>query len=115
MNKYKTIKVKYGWVGLFQTSLNWKNFIQVYWCFIHSKLHPATDFGFSLFGFVLPCINRHRSLIAARFYTWNKIPAGFMSLSILYLPSLDFRIGNGKTWFWIRCENYAFIRSRINF
>jgi hypothetical protein len=115
MNRYKTKKVKLGWIGLFQTSLNWHNVFQLHWCFIRSKLHPATEFGFTLFGFVLTHINRHRSLISFRWYTWDEKPAGILSVSVFYLPDLSFRIGNGKTWFWVRCENYAFYKSKKSF
>ena len=30
----------------------------------------------------------------------------YLTVEFLFLPSLDFRIGDGKTWFWIRNENW---------
>ena len=106
MNRYKVIKNKYGWLGFFQTSLNFKNIFILHWDFIYSSLHPSTRFGFTFLGFVIPKIKRHRSLLAINFFTWDGKPAGYLSIMFLYMPSIDLRIGNCKTWFWIRSENW---------
>lgn len=41
-----------------------------------------------------------------KFRAWDEKPSGYLSINFLYLPSLDFRIGNGKNWFLIRNENW---------
>lgn len=115
MNRYKCIKFKgNNWIGLFQTSLNWRNVFILYWCFIHTSLHPDTRFGFSILNFVLPIIERSRSLLGVHFYTWDKSKAGYLSIKLLYLPGLNFRIGNKKTWFWLRNENIYAYKCRRN-
>lgn len=109
MNRYKVKRNRFGWIGLFQTSLNWKNCFQLNWCFICTELHPSIEFGFTILGFVLPIINRGRELFGIHFYTWGKSKSAFLSIGLFYLPSIDFRIGNNKTWFWIRNENIYII------
>lgn len=106
MDRYKIIKLpKNNWIGLFSGSYRIKHFFSISWRWIHSSLHPDTEFAFSLFGFILPVIDRCRHLFFFRFFTWDKTPAAYLTFSFLYLPSIDFRIGNGRTWWYIRNEN----------
>ena len=103
MNRYKTIiQSKLGWVGLFQTSLNWKNCFMIHWCFVCSKLHPSKEFGFTILG--LSFIGKNKSLASLRFYDWGTPKACYFGFSFLFLPALSFRIGDGTTWKYIRCE-----------
>lgn len=105
---YKPFKIKkYNWwFNVYQGYFNVKNIFIIHWLWICDSLHPSIRYGFTLFGFVLPLIERHRSLLGINFYTWDEKPAGYLSINFLYLPSLDFRIGNGKTWLWIRNGNW---------
>ncbi len=87
--------------------------------YIHTKLVygvfelQPTDFRLFLFPIIM--WGRSRHLFGFIFHRWNNVKAvmgsalpyrAYFSISLLYFPSLDFRIGNGKNWFWIRNENY---------
>jgi hypothetical protein len=106
MDRYKTIRVKLGWIGLFQTSLSLSNLFSVRWTFLMTPMHPQVEFSLSILHFTLPIIDRSRSIFSLRYYTWKGDKKGFLSFSFLYLPDIEFRIGNGKTWLWILSENY---------
>lgn len=109
MDRYKTFKIRRfnWWIGLFQGSINVKNCFILGWKWIHSKMHPETEFTVTILGLVLPIIDQHRCLFGITFYTWAKTKrAGLLNIRILYLPSIEFRIGNGKSWLHIRNENF---------
>lgn len=115
MNKYKVIKNKFGWLGIWQTKQNWKNILQIYWCFICTKLHPAREIGFTILGFVI--LGKHRALLSFRFYDWGTPKLGhpkmgMLNISVFYLPHFDFSIGNGKTWLYVRNEQLYYYRNK---
>jgi len=63
---------------------------------------------------ILPARNR-RYLFLFHYYNWgrNHPKKMYLSFGIFYLTVLDFRIGNGKTWLWIRNENlHSFLMTR---
>jgi len=85
--------------------------------YIHSKLVygmfelQPTDLRLYLFPII---ISRARHLFGFTYHRWSNPKAitrealpklAYFSISIFYMPSLDFRIGNGKSWFWVRNEN----------
>lgn len=105
---YKPFKIeKYNWwFNFYQGNFNIKNCFILGWCWICDNLHPAMRFSLSIFRFLFPFLYRSRALFSFNIYTWDKRPALYLSVELLFLPSLDFRIGNGKTWIWIRNENW---------
>ena len=119
MDRYKVYKVKkYNWwFGLFSGNLNYKNIFILHWQWLHTQMHPETRFGFTILGFVLPVIERSRCLLGFNLYNWRKSLKCFsIGFRFLYLPELEFIIGNGKTLMYIRCENYyAWKCHRANF
>jgi hypothetical protein len=94
MNRYRVIKLPLNnWIGFFQTNLNFKNIFIISWVFINTKMHDALEFSFVLFGFIIPIINKHRSLFSFSFYTWGAKHKGAMvSFSFFWLPQISFRI-----------------------
>ena len=94
MNKNRVIRNKSGtqWIGLFQTCISIKRYFYLSWRFIDERKNLMFEL---LYG-----------IVSFRFYTWNEKPACYVSFRILWMQYLDFRIGNSKTWFYIRCENY---------
>ena len=96
-------------------------FIRKCWkaLYINSKLIHGTfeimpiDFRFYTFPIIIK--ERCRHLFGFTFHRWEDrktirgkaIPkCAYLSISIFYLPSLDFRIGDGNTWLYIRNENF---------
>jgi len=118
MDRYKVYKIKkYNWwFGLFSGSINIKNVFILHWQWLRTQMHPETRFGFTILGFVLPVIERHRCLLGFHFYTWRRVKkCGSIGFRFFYLPELEFIIGNGKTWWYIRCQNlYAWKLHRQN-
>ncbi len=117
MDKYKTIRVKYGWIGLFQTTINFKNWFRFSYRFVRSFMF-CLAFG----GFVWP--NKyggtHRDLFCVYIYQGydygknQKRKYAYLSISLLYI-NLSFWIGGNNTWFKIRSHDYEMWRcSRIN-
>ena len=88
---YKSHDVKYGYIGLFQTSINIKNQFIFNFCFVPNE---AKRFGILLF-----------KLIGFVFYTWGINYPKKCYISFRLYKSLEFRVGNGKKWLYIRCEN----------
>ena len=69
--------------------------------------------------YFLKLINHHRFFFLFHYYNWGKNHPKkmYLSFGILFLPVLDFRIGNGNTWFWIRNEqlhHFLMIRKQKN-
>lgn len=86
--------------------------------YIHSKLlyclFELCHTDFRVYSFPILIRERCRHLFGFTFHRWpnpkkvgrETLPkCAYLSISLLYLPSLDFRIGNGKTWLWVRNEN----------
>jgi len=108
----------------------WKSF------YIQGKLiyglFELNPFDFRIYLFPIIINHQSRHLFGFTFYRWRMIEVNnsffvflsrtktvsrrcYLSISFLYMPSLDFRIGNGKTWFWIRNENiYGWIVRQKN-
>ena len=118
MDRYRVYKLKkYNWwFGFFQGNINIKNVFILHWQWIHSQIHPETRFGFTILGFVLPVIDRHRCLLGFQFNNWRSVEKCYLiGFRFLYLPDLEFMIGNGKSWLYIRCQNlYAYKCHREN-
>ena len=104
--------IKRGWKALYVHS-------KLLFCLF--ELQPA---DFRVYSFPIIIRERARHLFGFTFHRWGNpktcrretLPkCAYLSISLLYLPSLDFRIGNGKTWFWIRNENwYGYLCHRRN-
>lgn len=107
LNPYKPFKIKkYNWwFNLYQGNIDIKNIFSVRWKWICDNWSPETEFGINILRFVFPFLYRSLALFSFHLYTWDKRPALYLSIEILFLPSLDFRVGNGETWFWVRSEN----------
>jgi len=104
MDKYKTISTRLGWIGIWQTSLNYKNTFMIWWGFLRES-----NFGLSILQV------KGRCLFGFSFQTCVKSKGCYLTFSLLYLPAIAFRIGNGRSWLYIRNENlYAYICSRKN-
>lgn len=86
---------------------------------IHSKLlfcmFEFTPVDFRFYSFAIIIKQRARHFFGFTFHRWGNpktinreaLPkCAYFSISLLYMPSLDFRVGNHKTWFWIRNENW---------
>lgn len=100
-------------MGIFKK--RWKSF------YITSKLaygvFEICPINFRLYiGCIVYNPNKHaRHLFGFTFYRWQQpknyrlvtLPnCAYFSISLLYFPALDFRIGNGQTWFYVRCEQF---------
>jgi hypothetical protein len=115
MNKYKVYKGRRfnWWFGIWQTDMNIRNVFIIYWTFIRER-----RFGITLFQFIFPDKYGGHASALFRFhfsqYRYDPLETNmqgyttraYISFQVLYLPSLDFRVGNGKTWLSIRSENY---------
>ena len=69
--------------------------------------------------YILRLTNTRRFLFLFHHYNWgkNNPKKMYLSFGFLFLPVLDFRIGNGKTWFWIRNEqlhHFLMLRKQRN-
>ena len=105
------MKIKRGWKALY---INGK------WIHGLFELQPL-DFRLYLLPII---IGRARHLFGFTFHRWGNpktvrretMPkCAYLSISLFYLPSIDFRIGDTKTWFWVRNENvYAWKCHRHN-
>lgn len=104
MTKHSTIRISgNNWIGIWQTSLNYKNCFILYWNLLNK---PDIRFGITMLSFYFPIIG-HRGLFSFHFYTWEKKwKSAMIGMGLLYLPFIEFRIGDGKSWWSIRCEQY---------
>lgn len=105
---YKPFKIKKNnwWFNFYQGNINIKNVFSIRWKWICDNWSKETEFGINILRFVFPFLFRSRALFSFQLHKWDKKPAIYLSIEVLFLPSLDFRIGNGKTWLWIRNENW---------
>lgn len=105
---YKPFKIKkYNWwFNAYQGNVNIKNVFSIRWQWICDSLFPQTEFGVNILRFVFPFLYRSRALFSFHLHKWDKQPAIYLTIELLFFPSLDFRIGDGKTWRWIRNENW---------
>lgn len=111
----KLITVRRGWKALYIDN-------KILHCMFELSV---IDFRFYFLPLIIPDKygGRCRHLFGFTFHHWNnpkKIHGAmpkkaYLSISLLYLRSLDFRIGDGNTWLWIRNENlYAYKVHRRN-
>lgn len=105
---YKPFKIKkYNWwLGFYQGNINVKNIFSIRWKWICDNWSKETEFGINILRFVFPFLFRSRALFSFHLHKWDNKPAMYLSIEVFFLPSLDFRIGDGKTWLWIRNENW---------
>ena len=102
---YKPFKIKkYNWwFNFYQGNINIKNVFSIHWKWIFDNWSKETEFGINILRFVF--LFRSRALFSFHLHKWDNKPAIYLSIEVLFLPSFDFRIGNGETWLWIRNEN----------
>ena len=87
--------------------------------YVHSKLLDCLfelyPIDFRVYAFPITIKGRARHLFGFTFHRWQNprtvnresVPkCSYLSFDIFYLPSLDFRIGDGKKWLWVRSENW---------
>jgi hypothetical protein len=94
--------IKTGWKALY---INYK---------LLSCMFELCPVDFRVYVLPIDIFGRSRHFFGFTFHRWQNpktvsreaLPkCAYLSISLFYLPDLEFRIGNGKTWLWLRNEN----------